>query len=255
MPRFSANLGYLWKELPLPEAVLAARKAGFEAVEFHEPYNYPSEEIREVLEETSLKILGLNTRRGIPGCKDRSLAAVPEREADARNIIDEAIEYAASINCQNIHVIAGITGKIQEAEETFRENLRYATQKASNHGITILIEPLNLLDTPGYHLSDLDHSIETQNAVNKPNLKIMFDCYHIQVMQGNLLLRLKEHLPRIGHIQFANSPGRTEPDSGEINFSWLFAEIDSIGWEGFLGAEYIPKTSTEESLGWIRNYL
>ena len=97
--------------------------------------------------------------------------------------------------------------------------------------------------------------METHDAVNKPNLKIMFDCYHIQVMQGNLLLRLKEHLPRIGHIQFANCPGRTESDSGEINFPWLFAEIDSIGWEGFLGAEYIPKTSTEESLGWIRNYL
>ena len=252
MPRFSANLGYLWKELPLPEAVLAARKAGFEAVEFHEPYHYPAEEIREVLEETSLKMLGLNTRRGFPGTKDRDLAAVPGRETDARNIIDEAIEYAASINCQNIHVIAGITGKIQEAEETFRENLRYATQKASNHGITILIEPLNLLDTPGYHLSDLDHAMETQDAVNKPNLKIMFDCYHIQVMQGNLLLRLKA--VSYTHLR-ANSPGRTEPDSGEINFSWLFAEIDSIGWEGYLGAEYIPKTSTEESLGWIRNYL
>ncbi len=97
--------------------------------------------------------------------------------------------------------------------------------------------------------------METQDAVNKPNLKIMFDCYHTQVMQGNLLLRLKENLPRIGHIHFANSPGRTEPDTGEINFPWLFAEIDSIVWEGYLGAEYIPKTSTEESLGWIRNYL
>ena len=255
MPRFSANLGYLWKELPLPEAVLAAGKAGFEAVEFHEPYNYPAEEIREVLEETSLKMLGLNTRRGVPGSKDRGLAAVPGREADARNIIDEAIEYAASINCQNIHVIAGITGKIKEAEETFRENLRYATQKASNHGITILIEPLILFDTPGYHLSDLDHAMETQDAVNKPNLKIMFDCYHIQVMQGNLLLRLKEHLTRIGHIQFANSPGRTEPDTGEINFPWLFAEIDSIGWEGYLGAEYIPPTKTDDSLKWLKPFL
>ena len=106
-----------------------------------------------------------------------------------------------------------------------------------------------------FTLSDLDHAIETQDAVNKPNLKIMFDCYHIQVMQGNLLTRLKENLPRIGHIQFANCPGRNEPDSGEINFPWLFAEIDSIGWEGYLGAEYISKTSTEESLGWIRNYL
>ena len=193
MPRFSANLGYLWKELPLPEAVLAARKEGFDAVEFHEPYHYPAEEIRGVLDETSLKMLGLNTHRG-PGSKDRGLAAVPGRETEARNIIDEAIEYAASINCQNIHVIAGITGKTQEAEETFRENLRYATQKASNHGITILIEPLSLLDTPGYHLSDLDHAIETHDAVNKPNLKIMFDCYHIQVMQGNLLLLSLIHI-------------------------------------------------------------
>ena len=233
MPRFSANLGYLWKELPLPEAVLAARKAGFEAVEFHEPYHYPAEEIREALEETSLKMLGLNTRRG-PGIKDRGIAAVPGSETDARNIIDEAIEYAASINCQNIHVTAGITGKIQEAEETFRENLSYATQKASNHGITILIEPLNLLDTPGYHLSDLDHAIETQDAVNKPNLKIMFDCYHIQVMQGNLLLRLKEHLPRIGHIQLP-IPQAHRTRFREINFPWLFAEIDSIGWEGYWG--------------------
>ena len=255
MPRFSANLGYLWKELQLPDAVRAARKAGFEAVEFHELYHYPAEEIREAPEISGLTMLGLNTRRGISGRKDRGLAAVPGIETDDRNIFDEAIEYAASINCQNIHVTTGITEKIQEAEGTFRENLRYATQKASNHGITILIELLNLLDTPGYHLSDLDHAMETQDAVNKPNLKIMFDCYHIQVMQGTLLLRLKKHLPRIGHIQFSNSPGRTEHDSGEINFSWLFAEIDSIGWEGYLGAEYIPKTSTEDSLGWIRNYL
>ena len=254
MPRFSANLGYLWKELSLPDAIRAAHKAGFEAIEFHEPYDYPTDIIRDALEETGLKMLGMNTRRGIPGSEDRGLAAVPGREEDARNIIEEAIKYAVGIDCQNIHVTAGITRKIWEAEETFRKNLSYASQKASNHGITILIEPLNLLDTPDYHLSDLDHALETQSAVNEPNLKIMFDCYHLQVMQGNLLLKLKEHLPKIGHIQFANAPGRTEPDLGEINFPWLFAEIDRIGWNEFLGAEYIPKNTTENSLNWLRNY-
>ena len=255
MPRFSANLGYLWKELSLPDAIHAAHKAGFEAVEFHEPYHYPTYMIRGALKETGLKMLGLNTRRGIPGSKDRGgLGAVPGREEDARNMIEEAIEYAVSINCQNIHVTAGITSKILEAEETFQKNLSYATQKASKHGITILIEPLNLLDTPGYYLSDLDHALETLKGVNKPNLKIMFDCYHIQVMQGNLLRKLKEHLSKIGHIQFANAPGRTEPDLGEINFPWLFAEIDRIGWNEYLGAEYIPKNTTESTLNWLGNY-
>ena len=254
MPKFSANLGYLWKDLPLPEAIHAAKNAGFDAVECHEPYQYPAEEVHEALKDTGFEMLGLNTRRGEPNLGERGLAAVPGRETDARNIIDEAIKYAVGIHCKNIHVIAGKTQRTPDAEETFQKNLTYAAQKASNHGKTILIEPLNLLDNPGYHLSTLDEALVTLEAVNHPSLKIMFDCYHLQIMQGNLLQRLQKHLPKIGHIQFANAPGRTEPDKGEINFPWLFAEIDRIGWNGFLGAEYIPLEKPEESLGWLQNF-
>ena len=252
MPEFSANLGFLWTELPLPEAIHAAHGAGFAAVECHWPFDVPVDAVRAALTETGLPMLGLNTRRGQPG--ENGLAALAGREAKARAAIDEAIAYAAAIDCGNIHVMAGFTARDAAADAVFCENLAYAADAAAAAGKTILIEPLNHRDAPGYHLSDIDHATRVLAAVAAPNLKIMFDCYHIQIMQGDLITRLRAALPDIGHIQIAAVPDRGEPDAGEVSYGHVLAEIDALGWAVPIGAEYRPRGTTDAGLSWIAPY-
>lgn len=254
MIRFSANLGFLWNTLPLPDAIHAAKRAGFEAVECHWPYATPSSEVKNALNETGLKMLGLNTQRGNVASGDNGVAALVDREQEARAFIDEAIAYANEIDCLNIHVMAGFTDHGEHAENCFRENLTYACEQAAKSDKVILIEPLNKYDAPGYHLSTLETALETQRAVAKHNLKIMFDCYHLQIMGGDLIRRLSSCLKNVGHIQIAAVPDRGEPDNGEINYPWLLKEIDDLGWEGFIGAEYKPRTSVEDGLTWLSAY-
>lgn len=254
MVRLSANLGFLWTELTLPEAIRAAKKVGFSAVECHWPYATDVEEVKAALKETSLLMLSLNTRRGnVDG--DKGVAAIVGRENEARRYIDEAIAYAHAIDCPNIHVLAGVTDGGADAEAVFRDNLLYAVDNAAALHKTILIEPLNYRDAPGYHLSILDTALETLAAVDMPNLKVMFDCYHVQIMQGDIATRLRNNLAHIGHIQIASVPDRGEPDRGEINYAWLLQEIDRMGWPGFIGAEYKPQSTTDAGLGWIKSIL
>jgi hydroxypyruvate isomerase len=251
MPRFSANLGFLWKELPLPDAIRAARRAGFSAVECHWPYDVPAATVRAALAETGLTMIGINTRQGIHGPEDFGVTALPGREAEARRYIDEAIAYAAAIGARNINAAAGKSGGTQAAEAVFRANLAYACERAAPHGITIVVEPINLRDAPRYHLSCIEPAIATIRAVGAPNLKLMFDCYHTQIMQGDLTRRLEAALPHLGHVQFAGVPLRQEPDAGEVHYPNLFAALDAMGWNGFVGAEYRPRGTTEEGLGWL----
>lgn len=250
--RFSANLGFLWTELALPDAIRAAKAAGFHAVECHWPYAVPMAEVNAALQETGLKMLGLNTQRGNVAAGDNGVASIPGREAEARAFIDEAIAYARGINCGAVHVMAGFTDRSNAAEASFRANLSYACDVAPD--LTILIEPLNHYDAPGYHLSTLDQALETIAAVDRSNLKAMFDCYHLQIMQGDLLRRVEHHLDQIGHIQFAAVPDRAEPDQGEIDYVWLLPAIAKLGWDTPFGAEYKPRQSTDEGLGWMRAY-
>ena len=250
MPRLSANLGFLWTELSLPDAIRAAAKAGFEAVECHWPYDVPVSDVQSALAEAGVPMLGLNTRRGDVAGGENGLAALPGREADARAAIDEAIAYATSTATGNIHVMAGFAAG-GEAHETFAANLTYACDVAAGQGITILIEPLNRYDAPGYFLSDSDQAVEIINAVGRPNLKLMFDCYHLQIMQGDLSRRLQNLLPHIGHVQIAAVPDRGEPDRGEVDYRHILTHLDAIGYDGYVGAEYKPRTTTEEGLGWM----
>lgn len=252
MIRLSANLGFLYTELSLPDAIVAAAEAGFVAVECHWPYATPAIEVADALQQTGLPMLGLNTRRGNVEQGDNGVAAIVGRESEARKYIDESIEYAAAINCSNIHVMAGFTDQSQYAQKTFEENLAYACEQASKHGITILIEPLNHYDAPGYHLLTLDAAQSTLNALNKPNLKIMFDVYHMQIMHGDLTRRLQANMENIGHIQIAAVPLRNEPDAGEINYPNLLLAIDDMGWTGYIGAEYKPSTTTQAGLDWMK---
>ncbi len=253
MTRFSANLGFLWQELSLPDAIRAAKAAGFDAVECHYPYDTPAEAARQALKETGLPMLGLNTARGNVAAGDNGLAAIPGREEEARLLINQAIDYAAAIGAQNVHVMAGKAGGA-EARATFIANLRYACENADKVGVTVLIEPLNHRDAPSYFLQTADQALDIIAAVGDENLKLMFDCYHIQIMQGDLTHRLQAHLPAIGHIQIAAVPDRREPDHGEIDYRHILRFLESLGYDKPIGAEYRPATTTDAGLAWLQAY-
>ena len=253
MTKFSANLGFLWSDLPLPAAIHAAKAAGFDAVECHWPYDTPAPQVQAALQATGLRMLGLNTRRGNPEKGDNGLCALPDRTTEARAAIDEALAYAVAISAANIHVMAGFSDG-QAAHDTFVANLRYATQRAAAHGITILIEPLNAYDAPGYFLRTTQQARSIIQQVAAPNLKLMFDCYHVQLTEGDLTHRLQDLLPVIGHIQFASVPDRGTPDHGEVNYAHVFDVIAQLGFNAPLGAEYKPVGPTGQCLGWIQSF-
>ncbi|WP_102106902.1 hydroxypyruvate isomerase family protein [Oceaniglobus roseus] len=252
MTRFSANLGFLWTELSLPDAIRAAKAAGFDAVECHWPYDTPPDDVNAALTETGLAMLGLNTRRGDVAAGENGLSALPGREAEARAAIDEAVAYAVAIGCGRIHVMAGFaTGPA--ARLAFVDNLRHACRAAAPHGITILIEPLNRYDAPGYFLTNSHQARAIIEDVGETNLKLMFDCYHLQLMEGDLTHRLADTLDIIGHIQFAGVPARGRPDEGEVAYAHVFRHLAALGYDAPLGAEYKPGGPTEPTLGWMRS--
>ena len=249
-PRFSANLGFLWADRSLPDAIRAAKSSGFAAVECHWPYNVPVAEVAAALSETGISMLALNTRRGDEAAGDNGLTAIPGREVEARAAIDEALAYARAIGAEAIHVMAGRTGD-ELAHDTFVSNLTYAAGRAAADDTTILIEPLNQHDAPGYFLSTTDQACALIAEVGAPNLKLMFDCYHVGRAEGNVVARLHEVAADIGHIQFASVPDRGAPDHGDVDYRVVFGEIQRIGWDRPLGAEYRPVGPTEESLDWM----
>lgn len=249
--QFSANLGFLFTEYPLPEAIRAAHRAGFDAVECHFPYDLPPRQVAAALAETGLPMLSLNTPPGDRSRGEFGLAALPGREAEARAGIAQALEHAAATGTRAVHVMAGVTHGAAGGEATFRANLAHACDLAAPLGLTVLIEPLNPRDVPGYHLADLGHALRTVEAVGRPNLKIMFDCYHMQITGGDLLARFRAARGLIGHVQFAGVPDRSEPDQGEVDFRWLLSAMADDGWDRPFGAEYRPRADTAAGLGWL----
>lgn len=249
--KFSANLGFLWTDRPLTDAIRAAKAAGFDAVEMHWPYDIPSADVLAVLKETKLPVLGLNTVRGNPDAGDNGLAALPGRESEARAAIDQAVTYGAAIGAANVHVMAGFASG-NDARQTYIANLTYACEKAAAHNMTILIEPLNRHDAPGYFLSNTNQASEIMAELNKSNLKLMYDCYHVGRTEGDVITRFNDLRDKIGHIQFASVPDRGAPDHGELNFDFIFNAFDNAGWEIPLGAEYKPGTDTDATLGWLK---
>ena len=248
--KFSANLGFLFTEMPLPDAIRAAHAAGFDAVECHWPYATPAADVAAALQETGLMMLGLNTSRGDVAAGENGLAALPGRASEAQAAIDQAITYARATDTGAVHVMAGFASG-PAAHETFVTNLRYACAQAALHGITILIEPLNKYDAPGYFLGTTDQALAVMDEVNAPNLKLMFDCYHVQLMEGDLTHKLQNLHTRIGHIQFASVPDRGPPDGGEINYAHVFEVIAGMGFNTPLGAEYKPNGPTQATLSWL----
>ncbi|MEL6585962.1 MAG: TIM barrel protein [Pseudomonadota bacterium] len=242
--KFSANLGFLWADLPLLDAIRAARAAGFDAVEFHWPYDVPAKDVRAVLDETGLPALGLNTSKG----GGNGLCAVPGQEAAARAAIDQAIAYGRVIGAGAVHCMAGFA-EGAEAHRCFVDALCYACDTAPE--MTILLEPLNRYDAPGYFLTTTDQAAEIIAEVDRPNVKLMFDCYHVQVMEGDLTRRFTALRDIIGHVQFASVPERGAPNRGEIAYDRLLPALD---WDGPLGAEYKPGEDTEATLGWLAQF-
>lgn len=254
MPRFSANLGFLWTDLSLPRAIIAAHAAGFVAVECHWPYETPPEDVLSALDATGLAMLGLNTSRGDTAAGENGLSALPDRETQARAAIDQALEYALAVGAKAVHVMAG-NAQGPSAHATFVANLGYACAQAVPSQITILIEPLNRNDAPEYFLRNTDQAVVIMNEVNAENLKLMFDCYHVGRNEGDVITRFKALQTVIGHVQFAAVPDRGAPDHGEINYSHVFRELDAVGWAMPLGAEYKPGGPTEATLGWMKTLV
>ncbi len=248
--RFSANLGFLWTDLALDDAIRAAAAAGFAAVECHWPFEMAPERVAAALSETGLPMLSLNTSRGNVAAGDRGLAAVPGRETEARGLIDAAVDYAAAVGARAVHVMAGWADG-PRARACFCDNLRYACDRAAGRGVTVLVEPLNTRDAPGYFLSRTCEAAGIIADVARPNLRLMFDCYHVQIMEGDVTRRFSALFPLIGHVQIASIPDRGPPDGGELDYGFVLDHIARSGWTAPVGAEYAPPGPTDESLGWM----
>jgi hydroxypyruvate isomerase len=247
--KFSANLGFLWAEFSLPDAIIAAGQAGFDAVECHWPYDIPHKDTRAALAQSDLEMLLLNTSRGNSAAGEMGLLAVPGREKAARAAIDEAIDYATQIGAKMVHCMAG-NAHGPAAEAVYLENLLYASEQAGD--VKLLIEPLNAADAPAYFLRDTRQAVAILETMNRDNLRLMFDCYHVGRTEGDVIGRFHALKHWIGHIQIAAVPDRGSPDHGEVDYTMVFGALRDAGWHAPIGAEYRPNGATEQSLGWLR---
>jgi 2-dehydrotetronate isomerase len=270
MPRFAANLHYLFTEVAFLDRFAAAARCGFKAVEFQVPYDHPAAELRARLDAHGLKMVLFDAPMGDWSRGERGLAAVPGREAEFRATLPRVVDYAHALDCSLVHVMAGVVGAATdyaEAEGVYVENLRHAAQFLRPHGVRVVIEPINRkLGTVqggasyttegmhGYFLNHSEHARRIIERVGSDNLFLHLDVYHMQMLEGHLAETLRAHLDLLRHIQIAGVPGRHEPDVGEIHYPYLFELLDELGYEGWLGCEYRPRAGTEAGLGWARRY-
>ncbi len=253
MIRFSANLGFLWPDRPLLERIAAAGRAGFKAVELHFPYDTPAAETRAACAEAGVKLLGTNTNVDPRPGGHLGLAAVPGREADFAALIDQSIAYQVEAGGTAVHVMAGrvAEGERAAAADTLARNLALAAEKAAPHRLTILVEPLNTHDNPGYFYSTIEPAIEVIERVAAPNLKLMFNAYHVGRAEGDVITRLRTFWHHVGHVQIAAVPSRAEPDEGELYFPAIFGVLEELEYDGWIGAEYRPRSDTNAGLAWV----
>ncbi|MBY4951610.1 HPr family phosphocarrier protein [Pantoea sp. DY-17] len=257
MPKFAANLSTQFGELPFIERFAAAANAGFRAVEFLFPYDFPAEVIKAELEKHQLELVLLNTAAGNVQAGEWGVSAIPGREQEARADIDRALEYALALNCQQVHVMAATVpnGADRAAyEETFVRNMHYAAERFAPHGIRLLLEALNPVTKPNYLYASQYQTLAMMARIDRPNVFTQLDLFHAQLVDGNLTHLIREYAGRYRHIQIASAPHRHEPDEGEINYSYLFDLLDEVGYDGWVGCEYIPRGRTEAGLGWFAPY-
>ncbi|EKS67194.1 MULTISPECIES: 2-oxo-tetronate isomerase [Caballeronia] len=262
MPRFAANLTMMYPEHAFLDRFAAAAKDGFKAVEFLFPYDFEANEIKQRLTDNGLTQALFNAPPGDWAKGERGIASLPGREEEFKQSVAKGLEYTAVLGNEKLHVMAGLIAKDQNREQhraVYLKNLEYAAKEAQKAGITIVIEPINTRDIPGFFLNRQDEAQQICDEINAPNLKVQFDIYHCQIVEGDIAMKLKRDMKRpnagIGHIQIAGVPERHEPGIGELNYPYLFELIDSLGYEGFIGCEYKPKAGTSEGLGWLKPYL
>ncbi|MGH8780202.1 2-oxo-tetronate isomerase [Paraburkholderia sp.] len=258
MPRFAANLTMMYAEHAFLDRFAAAAADGFKAVEFLFPYDFPAADLKARLDAHGLAQALFNAPPGGWANGERGIASLPGREDEFRRSVDTALDYARVLGNRKLHVMAGLIRADQSRErhrEVYLRNLAYAAQAALADGITIVIEPINTRDIPGFFLNRQDDAQAIRAEVGAANLKVQFDCYHCQIVEGDLAVKLKRDMAGIGHIQIAGVPERHEPDIGELNYPYLFDLIDSLGYDGYIGCEYRPRAGTSAGLGWLRPYL
>jgi hydroxypyruvate isomerase len=256
MPKFAANISLLFTELPFLDRFAAAAEAGFRAVECQFPYEVSPVSIAGALRQSGLSLVLFNLSPGIWANGDRGLAALASRQDEFRQSVPIAIAYARLCGTTQLHAMAGIADCSDSgATATYRDNLRYAAELLAPEGMSLLIEPINRRDMSGYFLSDFDVAIELIQAMELSNLRLQFDIYHRQMMCGDVIAGLRAAMPLIGHVQIAGVPGRHEPVNCELDYAAIFAELDRLGYRGFIGCEYKPRGSTLEGLGWLSPYL
>jgi len=252
----SANISMLFTDLPFLARIGAAAAAGFAAVECQFPYASEASDVAGELARHGLVMNGLNTPQGDPARGEFGMAAAPGLQSRFRGEFDQALAYAATVGAQMIHVMSGMTGgQTTAARDAFFENFTWASARARAAGVTLLIEPLNAVDRPGYFVSRSDDVVALLDELGCDNVKLLFDVYHIQIMEGDLLRRLARHWPHVGHVQLASVPRRHEPDEGEVAFAAILGELGARGYAGFVGAEYNPRGKTQDGLGWAAPWL
>jgi hydroxypyruvate isomerase len=257
MPKFAANLSMMFPELEPALRFQAARDAGFTAVEYLRPYEFPLDDVRRWKEDAGLELILLNSPLGNPQAGERGLGVLPGREADFRQGLELTLEYATGLGAHMVHLMSGVVPegmRPEQCEEVFIENLRYAAPIAKQRGVKLLLEPLNARDVPGYLHSTTDQARHLIEAAATENVYLQYDLYHMQIMEGDIVEGIRRNLDVIGHIQFSSVPGRHEPQHGEVNMPYVFDQIDAMGYDDWLGAEYRPKGDTLEGLTWAAPY-
>ena len=257
MPRFAANLTMLFNEYPFLERFGAAARGGFRGVEYVGAYDYPPEQIAELLHVNGLTQVLFNMPAGNWAAGERGIGCLPDRVGEFQDSVETTIRYARVLGNTQVNCLAGVKPEAvsaERAEETFVGNLRFAAAKLADAGITLIAEPINSYDMPGFFLNRSAQAIAIFDKVGSDNLKLQYDIYHMQRMEGELAATIERLMPRINHFQIAGNPKRTEPDQGEINYPFLFDLIDGLGYEGWIGAEYKPVTTTEAGLGWLKTF-
>lgn len=255
MPRFAANLTMMFTELPFLERFGAAASAGFDAVEYLFPYDFPPEALAERLQAHGLTQALFNLPPGDWTAGDRGLAALPERAEEFRGSIATALSYAKATGTGRLHVMSGLADRTDVAAvRAYRAALARLADAAGAQGIEVMIEPINRRDMPGYFLDDFDFAIDIIAALDLPNLKLQFDIYHRQTLHGDVLTGLRRMMPLIGHVQIASVPERHEPGTGELDDIRVLTELDALGYAGFVGCEYRPAAGTVAGLGWLRAF-
>jgi hydroxypyruvate isomerase len=255
MPRFAANLTMMFNEVPFLDRFDAAAQAGFTAVEFLFPYEHPADAVGERLHRAGLTQALFNLPPGDWNAGEKGFAALPDRFADLQQSLKTALPYVQATGVKRVHLMAGIAERSDpKAVAAFRKSVASAAEFFAPHGLDVVIEPINPRNVPGYFLNDFAFARDLILDLKIPNLKLQFDIYHCQIIHGDVTMRLREMMPITGHIQIASIPSRNEPDGEELNYTFLFDELDRLGYGGFVGCEYNPRGKTTDGLGWFRPY-